>query len=200
MYRGFIGFIKLVSTLLLFPIAVAVTLSFHRELLTMNYLADIFGWGLVAYVLWHIFVCSLLPVYQLGLKGFSQLFSFSSFLAEWVPRAVPLGTLVLALVYYVFKILSNVHQLDEYFVFIVGLTLSAHIVLTAQDISEADNEILKTQYVFSTVVIYILSLITVALLLDLNSARFSSHSFFNSSWDMARSIYDFLYRKFLLLH
>lgn len=199
MFRGMLGFFKLASSLLLLPLAYAVSLSFHDELLRLKSLSHLFGWGGVIYVIWHIFIFSLLTAYQLGLKGFAQILSFSSFFSEWIPRIIPLGTLVLSFLYYILGVFINLRQVTPSFIFLLGFTFAAHIILSAQDLYSNDEEVLKTHYFFSMVLTYVAGLVLLAALIGMNFSSFSFNSFWDQSWQLAQRIYHFLYTKFLLL-
>lgn len=199
MSRVLIGFFKLTLGLLVLPLAVAVSRSFHQEILNLKNLSNAFGWGLVAYASCHLFVVSFLTAYQLVWQGIGRLFSFSGFLSEWLPRAVPWGPVIILLIYYIASIFWDIHQARSYIVFFLGFFFSAQIIIAAQDLYESDNGLMKAHYFFSILAIFIVNLVVLAVLLPLNFFNFSFSSFLSGSWHSAKSIYHLLYHKFLLM-
>jgi hypothetical protein len=191
------GLIKVLVTVLLLPVLIGVTQAFLAEATQLHQGAyHLFLSGILAYAICHLFVVNWKVFYEFYQKAFSESLRFSPFLSNYVPLILPLLPMLVLLGMYVTVALTKDVKVEPYFVFFIGFTLAMHIILTAQHLYAEDSTALKTHYFLVMVIAFILNLVFVSLMLDLNFASFSSLSFFEKSWEHLRDIYSFFYNRF----
>ncbi len=199
MKTGLLGVLKLAAFVCVIPVLIGVTAGFSREILELKQFADFFWYGVIAYVLFHLFVFTPQGLYHFFQGILTEIFGFSSILSSILPDVFPLLTTVVLLVFYVTANLMNIRGWENVVLFLTGFSLSMHIVLTAQDEYEEDETHLKGHYVFSAALMYIAVLALVMLLLHL---CFESVTFFNFckvSYRASMDVYDLILRRLHLM-
>ena len=193
-----VGVIKFVAAVVFLPLVIAVAMGFGDELARNKAMQDIFAWGVLIYTLWHLFVFSFARLFEFFQKIFADIFRFSSLLQAVVPRGVPLGTTLLLLVYFLVTNLFRLKGAEPIVYFLTGFSLALHVVLIAAELYREDPQFLKPHYFFSICLTFIVNLLIVALLLDLNFEKFSFLRFWQQSADHTVSLYKYLLNRFVL--
>ena len=73
--------------------------------------------------------------------------------------------------------------------FFIGATLAFHVVLTLEFLRKGQSDIVKSGFIFSLVLIFIINIVVTAFILSLVFEDISMARFFESGYDTARSIY-----------
>ena len=193
-----VGVIKFAVAVVLLPLVAAVLIGFGDELARNKAMRDVFMWGVLIYALWHLFVFSFARLFEFFQKIFADIFRFSSAVQAVVPRAVPLGTTLLLLVYFIVSSLFRIKGMEPIVYFLAGFSLALHVILIAAELYREDPQFLKPHYFFAVCLTFIGNLLVVALLLDLNFEKFSFLGFWRQSADHTVSLYKYLLNKFVL--
>jgi len=191
------GIIKLFLTLLFLPALVGTTQAFCAELAGARALVPLFWYGILTYVVTHLFVVNFQGVYQGGQKIFSDGLKFSPFLSSFVPLIIPLFPLVLLISFFICMKFFAMREWEPHFIFFSGLTFAMHLILTAQILREEDTSIFKTHYFLVMSLGYVFNLLIIASLLDLNFNSFSFARFVQESWGNIKVNYYFIYIRLL---
>jgi hypothetical protein len=191
------GIIKFFLSIVLLPVVVGVTKAFFGELISSEELYKLFTWGIVTYVVTHLFVVNFQGIYQGGQKVLSDGLKFSPFLSSFVPLVLPLFPLILLLAFYICSKFFPMREWVPYFIFFSGLTFAMHLILTAQILRGEDSGIFKAHYFFVMSLGYILNILLIAALLDLNFSSFSFTAFFEKAFKNVQDIYWFIYSRLM---
>lgn len=204
--------IKFIIGILAIPVSYAVTKAFYGNFILIKEVADnlqYFTWGIVAYVVLHLLFYKPTYLYVLGHEavhaGVAWIFggkikSFkaskdggsvatdkSNFIIELAPYFVPIYTVIITLIYFV---ISQSYPISgSIFLFLIGFTLAFHIVATVEIMKIKQPDIVKSGYVFSIVMVYIVNIIVISLLFGLTFPGFSINQFFLDLWSQTKYIY-----------
>lgn len=199
MKTGLLGIIKLIAALCLIPVVIGITIGFSDEIGMLKRFADFFWYGVLAYVLFHLFIFTPQGLYHFFQGILKEVFGFSSILSSILPDVIPFLTTGVLLVFYVVVNLMNIKGWEPVILFVTGFSVSMHIVLTAQDEYEEDETQLKGHYVFHAVLMYSVVLALVMILLHVCFETVSFLNFWNASYDAVMKVYDFILHRLHLI-
>jgi hypothetical protein len=210
--------LKLLIAVLIIPIAVGITLSFHRNILTINELANSFNyflWGIMSYVALHLLFFKPTYLYVLGHEavhaGVAWLFgakisSFSvskeggsvgmdksNMVIELSPYFVPVYAILITLVYFVLVSSYNIN--GSIFIFLIGFALAFHIVSTVAVMKVKQPDIMQSGYFFSILLIYMLNIVVISLLFAFVFPSFSMKNFGIDIFVQSKNIYTAIVRQ-----
>ncbi len=190
-------FLKFLIGLVLLPACYGYSIEFLR-VMSAIYKNPGTYWGLfagggAAYFIIHIFLAKpmLLHVYghELTHAVFARLFGWrvksikasnnggriklsgSNFIVTLAPYFFPLYSFLILLMYILSILLGYDRPFYPYFLFLTGLTLSFHILMTIESLRADQPDIKEGGFVFSIPLIYIGNLIIMTLLLRLTVFR-----------------------------
>lgn len=193
--------IKFIIGILSIPVTYAVTKAFYINFVMINEVAAnlrYFIWGLVAYAVLHLLFYKPAYLYVLGHEavhaGMAWLFggrikSFkvskdggkvatdkSNFIIELAPYFFPIYTIIITVIYFV---VSQSYPVNgAIFLFLIGFTLAFHIIATVEIMKVKQPDIVKSGYMFSIVIVYIVNIIVISTIFGLTFPGFSIGKFF----------------------
>jgi len=180
-------FFKTVIAILLLPVLIGTFKSFYAQITNISLFSDSFRLlerGAMIYLIFHVFVAKPVYIYVLGHEfvhvlatwlcggkivsfnvapsGGSVVTSKTNFFIELSPYFVPMYTVLLGFIYFLFSITGvSVPHKAYLFVFLVGVTLAFHFVMTSEVLKVEQPDILKSGFLFSLVIIFTFNLIIV---------------------------------------
>ena len=209
-----IRIIKVLIGILLLPVAVAASTAFAGQLSGIEEFQGspaYFLNGAVIYLIMHLvlykpnyfyvlgheiahalatFICGGgVCSFRVSARGGGVLTTKSNFFIALFPYFFPTYTLFFWLVYFLFSLFRDVSKLIPHFLFLVGFSLTFHLVMTINSLKVKQTDIFKTGYLFSVSLIYILNILLVSLILSLVFKDFSFSAFFHSALERAGDIY-----------
>lgn len=204
--------IKLIVGVVAVPVAFGVTTAFYHNILLINELAKSFNYfvyGIVGYVILHLLFYKPTSLYVLGHEavhaGLSwvmggKIKSFkvsgeggqvatdkSNALIELGPYFVPIYAIIITLIY--FAIVSSYNINGAVFVFLIGFALALHLISTIEILKVRQPDIVKSGYVFSIVMVYVLNIVVISCIFSLVFPSFNLKRFFVETWAVSRQIY-----------
>ncbi|MDD5449416.1 MAG: hypothetical protein PHO42_02325 [Candidatus Omnitrophica bacterium] len=209
---------------ILLPLTVTVSKAFYYQLAGISIFDSknqlYFLWGVTTYVIIYIFFFKLNYVYNFGhefvhvistwlsfgkagdmkvsSKGGSVKTSKSNFFINISPYFIPIWTILLCLTFLISSKFTEIAVYAPYFIFFIGLTLAMHIILTVEALKIAQPDIIKTGYLFSLSLIYVINIVIVAFVMSLIFAGFSFIDFFTQFYietrDLCTAIFVQLFR------
>lgn len=215
-----IRILKVLIGILLLPVTVAISVAFAAELgkiqiQQLTSLAAYFLKGVIVYLIMHLILYKPNYFYVLGHeiahaiatficggrvralrvsgRGGGILTNKSNFFIALFPYFFPIYTIFFWLVYFLFSRFRNMTNLVPQFLFLVGFTLTMHIIMTIDSMKVKQGDIFKTGYLFSVSLIFILNVLLVGFILSLVFQDFSFSSFFNFSISGSGDIYYAIY-------
>ena len=211
-------FIKLIIGILALPLTYGVTAAFYGNFILIKELAaslSYFIWGIAGYVILHLLFYKPTYLYVLGHEsvhaGLAWVFggkikSFkvseeggsvgtdkSNFVIELGPYFIPIYAIIITVIYFV--VASSYNISGGLFVFLIGFTLAMHMISTIEVMKIRQPDIVKSGYLFSIALVYILNIVVISFIFSLMFQTFSMHKFFIDLWDQSKYIYIAVYRQ-----
>ncbi len=215
--------LKIIFGILLLPIAVFIVIDFCKEITAIPLLTTaqaMFLYGVAAYVGIHIFIYKLDFLYVFGhesthavtaklfggkifdfkvsSKGGSVKTNKTNDTIALMPYMFPFYTLVICLVYAVFALFKDVKPYVGYFVFALGMSLSFHLVQTAEFLRNKQSDIVKTGYIFSMPLIIVVNIAITGIILGLLFTEFSFKNMVITTFDQTRDLYWHVWQRLFL--
>lgn len=204
--------LKMVAGVLAVPLMFAVTHAFYTNITQVSELSGIlkyFMWGIVSYVILHLLFYKPTYVYVLGHEAVHAMMSWvmggkiqsfkvseeggsvatdkSNTAIELGPYFVPIYAIVIMAIYFVVAYSYSIN--GAVFIYLIGFALALHVVMTIEVMKMRQPDIVKSGYLFSIVLVYVLNIIIIAVLFSLLFKSFSAKRFFIDAWLSTRGIY-----------
>ncbi|MGB2599034.1 MAG: hypothetical protein WBB86_04665 [Candidatus Omnitrophota bacterium] len=215
--------LKTIIGILLLPAAVGTAKAFYIFISGISVLSNslhLLERGVLAYLLLHVLVMRPVYFYVLGHEfvhvlatwlcggkvvsfnvtpsGGNVVTSKSNFFIELSPYFIPIYTLLMGLLFFVFRKMSlDIPYMSAVFLFSVGVTLAFHFVMTTEVIKLQQSDIAKSGFIFSFVLIFIGNLIVITAVFSPIFESISFVSFLKSSFIYSKGIYQQLGDKVL---
>lgn len=211
-------FMKFIIGVLALPLTYGVTAAFYSNFVLIQELAgslNYFTWGIAGYVILHLLFYKPTYLYVLGHEsvhaGLAWVFggkikSFkvskdggsvgtdkSNFVIELGPYFIPIYAIIITVIY--FLVASSYNINGGLFVFLIGFTLAMHMVSTIEVMKIRQPDIVKSGYLFSIVLVYILNIVVISFIFSLVFQAFSMHKFFLDLWYHSKYIYVAVYKQ-----
>jgi hypothetical protein len=172
------GIVKFLLGLCLLPCVYAVSAVFALQISAVDPAIQRYFWaGVIAFIVFHIFIAELAIIYDSGHKLLELIFSFFAPLVKVAPYLVPVYTIVLCLVYAILSLFIKSAWLLQYTLFLLGFTTTLHLVFSAKTVRSQEDDFLKGNYIFGFSFIYIVNVGFIALILSFMVASFNFGDF-----------------------
>jgi hypothetical protein len=199
LYNKSFGVIKFILGVCLLPFVYSSTVSFLNELnLIEKPLQNYFWSGVVVLLLIYLFVWEPAIIYTRGYRLLELIFNFFKPLVRVAPYLLPIYTIILFIIYMVLSLVVKSRWLIEYSIFLLGLTITLHLVFSAKTIRSKKGDFLKANYIFGFSFIYLVNLIVLTFCLNLIFKEFSFVNFCNNSFQLAKNIFGSGFRQLFL--
>ncbi len=186
-----LALLKILGFLLALPLVVAFIIAFQTQILSLPVNIEAWLlWGVVSYIALYLFVYDFKKVYEFGRALMDKMFSQVKILGY----LLPIYSLFLIIVYIVALLLGRGAAWSHYFIFAIAFTPSMHLVLTAHEIYEADNSVLKSHYFLVFGAVLIANLFVMSLLLAWAIPEYSLLGFIKSLVSHTSYLYKSIYR------
>ncbi len=204
--------IKFVIGILAIPVAIGTTQAFYRNIILIGELAsslNLFVWGIASYAVLHLLFYKPTFLYVLGheavhagtswiMGGKIKSFKVSkeggavttdktNVVVELSPYFVPIYAIAVAVIYFVVASSYNIN--GSVFVFLIGFALAFHIITTIEVMKIRQPDIVKSGYVFSIILVYVLNIVVISLIFSLLFPAFKAKSFFVDAWRSSGHMY-----------
>jgi len=126
-------------------------------------------------------------------KGGGVITTKSNLFITLAPYFLPIYTVIISFGYFMVSLFSDLSKYVPQFIFLIGLSWSFHIVLTAHFIRMKQPDILKAGTLFSISLIYILNVTILALILSSLFPEVAFGDFLKSSYWQAAKIYSSIF-------
>lgn len=212
---------KYVVAVLTIPIVIGITVSFITALADIGAArgagAKVFLYGVISYVVLHLFLHKPDYVYTFGheithvlatwlcggnVKSFKvskeggavETTKTNLFIAL-TPYFVPTYTLIISAVYFVIPLFVKIPGLKTTYCFFAGFTLALHMIFTAEVLKIKQPDIIRTGYLFSLMLIYMINIFLVMFIMGLLFKNVSFVNFFGNTYTMSKGIYVRIFRQ-----
>jgi hypothetical protein len=193
------GIIKFILGLCFLPFVYSTTVSFLREFSQIGKTFENYFWlGGITLVLIYFFVWEPGIVYSKGQRLLEFVFNFFKPLVKVAPYVLPVYAIILFVAYELLSLIIKSPWLIRYALFLLGLSMTLHIVYSAKTLRSKKNDFLKGNYIFGFSFIYTIDLMLLALFLNLIFEKFSFVSFFGSAFSLAKSIFFSVFKQLFI--
>ena len=204
--------LKFVIGVLVIPVAIGVSIAFYDRIKSINELAGNFNyflWGIAGYAALHLLFYKPTYLYVLGHEtvhaGMAWIFggkvkSFkvskeggsvasdkTNTVIELSPYFVPIYAIIITIVYFVIASSYNIN--GAVFTFLIGMALAFHMISTIEVMKIRQPDIIKSGYLFSIMMVYVLNIVVISVMFSLLFPGFSAKKFFVDTWNFSGDIY-----------
>lgn len=206
---------------MMLPMAVGVMGAFANMVSEMSIFSGMLGTlekGVLCYLLFHIFIARPVYIYVLGHEvvhvlatwicggkvtsfkvspaGGNVVTSKTNFFIELSPYFVPLYTVLIVPIFVMLRYFEKGGpHLSEIFLFMVGVTLTFHFVMTFEILKAQQQDIAKSGAIFSLVTILIANIIVITAVFSPFFDQISFVGFIKDSASRSVGIYQTIYYK-----
>ncbi len=194
------------------PLAIGASAAFYDNMILVKELSEhmrLFLWGIASYVILHIFFYKPNYLYVLGheavhaatswvlggkIKSFkaskeggSVTTDKSNVIIELSPYFIPVYSLIILCAYFIVSASYKINSAT--FIFLIGFTLAFHLISTVEILKIRQPDIMKSGYVFSIVLVYLLNIMVIALVFGAVFAEFEITKYFVGFYNSSKDIY-----------
>lgn len=137
--------------------------------------------------------------FKISSQGGSVTTSKTNLFISLSPYFVPIYALLLIVVYYLINnvIFSGIFA-PSYFMFLLGMALAFHIVMTVDTLKTRQPDLVKAGYLTSGIFIYVINITIVAWTLGLVFDGFSFRNFLNNAVHLSGIMYQSIFNQLFL--
>ncbi len=216
---------KLVLGVLLLPFCFYLTVSLYKQLDGIETLLPnqvYFLIGAVSYLILHSLFLKPMRIYVFGhefmhaipvwffggkVKGFkvskeggSVEATKSNFIISLFPYFIPTYTVFLFVAFLLISLFYNLSQYMHYFVFLIAFTLAFHITMTVDFLKTKQPDLVKTGYLFSFSLIYIINIcVVVLILMFVFKEKLSFIEFIKTAYYLTRDFYVAAFKQLFII-
>jgi hypothetical protein len=180
-------FFKTLLGLAMIPVVMGTAKAFHvaiSDISVFSGMLRVLERGVLSYLLFHLLIIRPVYLYVLGHEcvhvlatwlcggqvvsfnvtpsGGNVVTSKTNFFIELSPYFVPIYTILLGAIYTLMKAMDRtIPNMSIIFIFLIGVTLAFHFVMTAEVMKMQQSDIAKSGLIFSLVVIFVSNLVVV---------------------------------------
>ncbi|MFH1837301.1 MAG: hypothetical protein ABH862_04245 [Candidatus Omnitrophota bacterium] len=217
----FLKFFRTIIGLLFVPVAIGTAKAFGAAISQISFLNGVFHIlerGTLVYLLFHVLVARPIYLYVLGHEtvhvlatwicggkivsfnvtpsGGNVSTSKTNFFIELSPYFVPLYTIIIGIIFAFLRMIDKVPVfLPEMLLFMIGLSLAFHLVMTAEALKIRQPDIVKSGMVFSFVLIFVCNLVVVIAVFAPIFSDISFTNFIRQAYDGSIDVYRDLYAR-----
>lgn len=181
---------KFVVSLILIPVIYAASITFGNHFDKFSGMQEyFFYWGIWFFVIAYLFIHQFKGVQDAGRNVVSSIFGFFTLGKNFFANIIPFYFLALMLGFHVAKNVFGVNNANHYFLFFGGFFIAMHVVCTAADIQSQEKGIVKPNYYFSISLVYLFSVFSVILMIDLVAGHFTFPKYLNGIGKISQDIY-----------
>ncbi|RKY42397.1 MAG: hypothetical protein DRP85_03105 [Candidatus Makaraimicrobium thalassicum] len=215
--------LKTLIGILLIPVAVGTAQAFCANVSSMSVdrgVLHVFERGVLVYVLFHVLVLRPVYIYVIGHEfvhvlatwlcggkvvsfnvspsSGNVLTSKTNFFIELSPYFVPIYTILLGPVFLLLEAVGKgAAFMSTAFVFLMGVTLAFHFVMTAEALKLRQSDVRKSGLVFSLIIVFVGNLVIVMLVFCPVFKQLSFVDFIKSSVSNSGEVYRVTFEKIL---
>jgi hypothetical protein len=133
--------------------------------------------------------------FSVSSKGGSVKTSKSNFFIALAPYLFPFYTIFFSLIFGLMWFIYRTSFYVDIFMFIVGFTLAFHFIMTVQMIKKKQPDIIKTGYLFSGNLVFLVNIVIFMLILSLLFKEVNLAEFFNDIFSKTAQIYTIVFHE-----
>lgn len=193
------GIFKLVLGICLLAFVYSGTLAFVGEFNTVEKgLQNTFWAGVISFTIIYLFVYEAGIVYKKGQRILELIFRFFAPLVKVAPYLLPIYTILIFFIYLSLSFFVKSEALLRNSVFLLGFSLTLHLIFSAKSMRSRQGDFLKSNYIFGFSFIYIVNLALLCSILSAMFEKFSFVNFCNNSYQAGADIFKAIFKQLFL--
>ncbi|MFH1640693.1 MAG: hypothetical protein ABIA66_01885 [Candidatus Omnitrophota bacterium] len=193
------GIIKLILGLCLLFFVYSTTIAFLKECAILDKAVNrYFSFGVITFLVLYLFIYEPVGAYNKGQKLLEAIFRFFTPLVRVAPYVLPIYTILISFIYLLYSLISKSSDIVRYFVFLLGFSITLHLVFSAKSLRSRQSDFLKANYIFGFSFIYIINLITLGFVFSLMFEPYSFVNLCSSSYQITEDIISAIFRQLFL--
>jgi len=197
--KNIVSILKLICAIVFVPIVIFSSISFFRQMHSVDReIYEYFTSGMFAYLILHLFIYEPNVVFQKGQGMVSGVFRFFSPLVKVASFVLPIYTIFILIIFAIIKLFYKDVNITKQLVFLIGFTLTLHMVFCARTLKTKTEDVLRANYFFAIQLIYIINLFIVAFSLSYFLEGFSFLDFYNYTFSQAVNIYNAVFSQLFI--
>lgn len=137
--------------------------------------------------------------FKVSKKGGAVKTDKSNVFISLAPYFFPTYTLIVMLAWFVIGKFWQIGDWIYVFSFGVGFTLAFHFVMTVEFLKTKQPDMIKSGYLFSIALIYLINITIAAAILSFMFSDFSFKGYFENTYVCGKEAYEWLFRQFFSL-
>jgi hypothetical protein len=154
--------------------------------------------GAVTLVVLHLFIWEPEVLYQRGQRIVEFLFKFAQPFLKVAPSLLPIHTILIFLAFGAVSVFQKSLWPARYAFFFAGFSVALHLVYSARSVQTRKSDFLKAHYLFTFSLVYLVTLIILAGLINIWFKEFSFLRFLSISSRQAADIFSAVFRQIFL--
>ncbi|MBU4333658.1 MAG: hypothetical protein KKD07_04360 [Candidatus Omnitrophica bacterium] len=189
---------KFLAALLLIPVIYAASMLFGKHFGQFAGIQDdFFYWGIWFFVVVYIFVYQFKGVQEAGRNIVSSMFAFGSLGKRFFANAIPFYFFLIMISLHIVKNVFNVKNCTHYFLFFGGFAIAMHVIETAAELQSQENSLVKPNYYFSICLVYLFSVFSVILMMNLITGSFTFPKYIDGIGKISGEIFMMFWKRFI---
>lgn len=181
---------KFIATLLLIPVIYASSMIFSKHFGQFAGMHDdFFCWGIWFFIVVYLFVYQFKEVQGTGRKVISGVFGFFSLGKNFFANIIPFYFFIVMLGFYISRNIFDLTKVSHYFLFFGGFFIAMHVICTAAELQSQERGLVKPNYYFSICLVYLFSIFSVVLVMNLIVGSFTFPKYLNGVGKITQDIY-----------
>ncbi len=216
---------KTIVGLFFLPVVASVSITFYKQFGSLggpwSMEQQYFMMGVIAYCFMHLVIFKPSYIYVFGHESvhalaawlcLSKVKSFkvspnggsvstskNNLFIALSPYLVPFYSIVAAIALYIANNVFLENSVPyKYFLFLLGFTLSLHIVMTIDALKTKQPDLVKAGYLTSEIIIYVINMIVIAGVMGLMTKGFSFADFMFNTWNLTVDMYKAIFAQLFL--
>jgi len=170
----FFGITKVLIGVSLLPFVYSSTISFIIGLESVDkVIQGAFWFGVASLVIIHLLIWDVGVIYAKGHKILEVLFNYIKPLVKVAPYLLPIYAIVVCIIYSILSMFVKSADLLNSFVFLLGASISLHLIFSARTLRGKKDDFLKGNYIFGYSFVYILNMVLLSFCLSIAVNKFS---------------------------
>jgi len=196
----FVSIIKFVLFIALAPLLIGVSFGFSNELLEQKRtIVDTFNWGILTYLLLHIFVCECGLLQRFAQNCIRAVFRFFEPLRKIIAYCLPFYSFIVFSVFCLLKFVFKYNIVIEHFVFLMSFGFIMHLVSVSCAIRSDSNDSLKAHYYFILGIVYLVTIIIIAWCMGIMFKSFSFADFIKYGYNYFVDTYNAIWQQLFVI-
>ncbi len=191
--------LKAIISLFLLPWVYSLSTAFVAEVSTVEArYVHLFVSGVVTCASLYLFIYEPTRLFQMGQRLTEAIFRFLSPLVKIASFVLPIYSIIVFIACILTSLFNKSTVLFGFFIFLIGLTITFHLIFSARILRSRKEDFLMINYLFSFGLVYVINISLLALGFSVLFRSFSWINFCRTSFQISRGIFFAVFNQLFL--